>query len=298
VDLDDDGDGVLLRFWGVRGSCPAPGPATAEVGGNTSCIEIRAGGELLVLDGGTGLRGLGNALGSGAVEATFLFSHVHWDHIQGIPFFAPIFRPDTRLAMWGAPQHMSLEEVMHRQMCGPNFPVALDRVPARLSFHPITVGGEANLGPYRVTATPLEHPNGVLAYRIEVGGRSIVYATDNEHPADGVDPRLVALATGADVLIYDAQYTPDEYAGRAGPSRRGWGHSTWTEGVAAARAAGVGQLVLFHHDPSHDDATIDQIEDDAAVALPGTIAAREGLTIELEARVTRGRRERRRASTG
>jgi phosphoribosyl 1,2-cyclic phosphodiesterase len=303
VDEDWDTDGIRLRFWGVRGSCPAPGPATAAVGGNTSCVEVRAGGELLILDGGTGLRALGDLLlaQGGAIEASILFSHVHWDHIQGIPFFAPIFRPDTRLSLHGAPEHMSLEDVMHKQMGGPNFPVPLDRVPAQLSFDPITTGGATGIGPFRVIAAPLNHPNGVLGYRIEIGGRSIVYATDTEHLTGGmIDDRLVRLARGADVLIYDAQYTPSEYAGEVGPSRVGWGHSTWVEGVRVARAAGVGQLVLFHHDPAHDDAAVAAIEARAAEELPGTVAAREGLTIDLEANLAgrRGRRHERARSAG
>ncbi|HTM21887.1 MAG TPA: MBL fold metallo-hydrolase [Kofleriaceae bacterium] len=299
MDEDRDADGLRLRFWGVRGSCPSPGPDTAAVGGNTSCVELRAGSDLLILDGGTGLRALGDELGrSSAVEASILFSHVHWDHIQGIPFFAPIFRSETRLSLYGAPEHMSLEDVMHKQMGGPNFPVPLDRVPAQLSFHAMTAGDAAAVGPFRVLPARLNHPNGVLGYRIEIGGRSIVYATDTEHLAGGVDQRLVELAAGADLLIYDAQYTPAEYAGELGPSRVGWGHSTWAEGVRVARAAGVGQLVLFHHDPAHDDAVIDAIEARAAEELPGTVAAREGLTIELEANLTRRRRYQRARSTG
>jgi phosphoribosyl 1,2-cyclic phosphodiesterase len=295
VDSDWDAPGVRLRFWGVRGSCPSPGPDTATVGGNTSCIEVRAGGELLILDGGTGLRGLGDELArGGAVDASILFSHVHWDHIQGIPFFSPIFRSETRLAFYGAPEHMTLEDVLHKQMGGPNFPVRLDQVPADLSFHAMTTGEAAAVGPFRVRPARLNHPNGVLGYRLEVGGRTIVYATDTEHLPGGVDAQLVELAAGADVLIYDAQYTPDEYAA----GRSGWGHSTWAEGVRVARAAGVGQLVLFHHDPSHDDPTIDAIEARAAGELPGTIAAREGLTLELEAQVAGRRRYQRARSAG
>ncbi len=297
--LHSAADAVTLRFWGVRGSCPAPGPATAGVGGNTSCVTVEASGELLILDGGTGLRALGDQLlARGPVDTAILFSHVHWDHIQGIPFFAPIFRSDTRLAMWGAPEHMTLEAVMQRQMGGPTFPVPLDRVPAELSFHPIDPGAIASIGPFRITVAGLRHPNGVHGYRIESGGRSIVYATDTEHQAGTIDAGLVALARGADLLIYDAQYTPAEYLGQIGPARIGWGHSTWEEAVRVASAAGVGQLVLFHHDPTHDDPAIAAIEASAAAILPGTIAAREGLTIELEARITGRRRFQRARSAG
>ena len=254
---------------------------------------------MLILDGGTGLRTLGDQLlRGGPVDTSILFSHVHWDHIQGIPFFAPIFRSDTRLAMWGAPEHMTLEAVMRRQMGGPTFPVPLDHVPAQLSFHPISAGATVAIGPFEVTAASLRHPNGVYGYRIEHGGRSIVYATDTEHQPGTLDAGLIELARGADLLIYDAQYTPAEYAGAVGPSRAGWGHSTWIEGVKVAAAAGAGQLVLFHHDPTHDDQAIAAIEASAAAQLPGTIAAREGLIIELEARTAGRRRHQRARSAG
>jgi len=271
-----------LRFWGVRGSCPAPGPATAGVGGNTSCATLEAGGEMLILDGGTGLRTLGDQLlRGGPVDTSILFSHVHWDHIQGIPFFAPIFRSDTRLAMWGAPEHMTLEAVMRRQMGGPTFPVPLDHVPAQLSFHPISAGATVAIGPFEVTAASLRHPNGVYGYRIEHGGRSIVYATDTEHQPGTLDAGLIELARGADLLIYDAQYTPAEYAGAVGPSRAGWGHSTWREAVNIAQEAKVRQLVLFHHDPDHNDTFLDSILSETQKFFPNTVVAWEGMGIDL-----------------
>jgi phosphoribosyl 1,2-cyclic phosphodiesterase len=278
--------GMSVRFWGVRGSCPSPGPETASFGGNTSCVEVRCGDQLFILDAGTGLRGLGNQLlASGQpVHATFLFSHVHWDHIQGFPFFSPLFRKNTELNLCGRVGHGSLVEALGKQMSGPSFPVELDQVPAQLAFRPILPGKTLGFGPAEVTAAALHHPNGVMAFRIDYRGRSLVYATDTEHYSDRLDNDLVALARGADLLIYDAQYTPEEYDGRAGFARVGWGHSTWSEGVNVARAAGVRQLCLFHHDPSHDDGTVAAIERAARSELPGTIAAREGMTVELESR--------------
>ncbi|HUH01708.1 MAG TPA: MBL fold metallo-hydrolase, partial [Kofleriaceae bacterium] len=267
---------LRLQFWGVRGSCPTPGPSTAEVGGNTSCVQLSAGDEHLILDGGTGLRALGNALlEEGPVRASILFSHVHWDHIQGVPFFAPIFRADTELDLYGAPEEGSLVSVLESQMTRPTFPVDLAAVPATLRFHDLTPGATFRVGSYRVRSAPLNHPNGVLAFRIEVGGRAIVYATDTEHYEGGrIDETLVELARGADILIYDAQYTEDEYSDADGRGRRGWGHSTWNEGVRVGRAAGVHQLILFHHDPSRDDAGVAELEGLAASVLPGTVAAR------------------------
>jgi phosphoribosyl 1,2-cyclic phosphodiesterase len=272
-----------IRFWGVRGSVPSPGPATAGVGGNTSCVEIRAGDQVIVLDAGTGLRGLGDRLlaerGGAPVRASILFSHVHWDHIQGFPFFAPVFCSGTELDLHGAPENGSLEQALTHQMTGPTFPVRFADVPSDVRCHALPSSGPFAVGDVEVTAARLHHPNGVFAYRLEFGGRSIVYATDTEHYPDRIDRDLVALAAGADVLIYDAMYTPEQYE-----SRRGWGHSTWVEGVRVGRAAGVGQLVLFHHDPIHDDAEVAAIERAAAEELSGTIAAREGLVLSLPTR--------------
>ena len=282
---------LTVRFWGVRGSVPAPGPHTASVGGNTSCVEIRLGDgdETIVLDAGTGLRGLGSRMmASGRpVTASLLFSHVHWDHIQGFPFFTPVFRPGTELTLHGCPEEGTLEQAMRRQMVHPSFPVELDALPSRLRYGAFEMERPFRVGSALVRAARLNHPNGVCAYRVEAGGRAVVYATDTEHHPDRIDRNLVALAEDADVLIYDAQYTPEEYSGVIGPSRAGWGHSTWVEGVRLARAAGVGSLVLFHHDPSHDDAAVAAIERAAQTVLPGTVAAREGLTIHLADRVAK-----------
>ncbi len=282
---------LTVQFWGVRGSIPSPGPETAKVGGNTSCVTLRCDGELLILDGGTGLRKLGNQLlqeMNGNVSASMLFSHVHWDHIQGIPFFTPLFMPQTRLAMYGNPEQGTLRDVLIKQMTTPTFPVAFADVPAQLLFGDVRVGVDFNIGRFKVRAAPLNHPGGSLAFRVMRNGRSVVYATDTEHHRDGqLDHNLVDLARDADVLIYDSQYTRAEYDGHVGPCRHGWGHSTWEEGVKVARAANVGRLVLYHHDPSHTDAMVADIEAQAAKELPGTIAAREGLELVLDAHTKR-----------
>jgi len=282
---------LTTQFWGVRGSVPSPGPDTAGVGGNTSCVALHCDGEYLILDGGTGLRQLGNKLladMNGSVSASMLFSHVHWDHIQGIPFFTPLFMEQTRLALYGNPEEGTLRDALIKQMAPPTFPVAFDDIPAQLLFGDIKVGVDFNVGRFKVRAAPLNHPGGSLAFRVTRGGRSVVYATDTEHHADGqLDHNLVELARDADILIYDAQYTNAEYDGHVGPCRHGWGHSTWEEGVKVARAANVGRLVLYHHDPSHDDAKVAEIEAKAAAQLPGTIAAREGLSLVLDSHTRR-----------
>jgi phosphoribosyl 1,2-cyclic phosphodiesterase len=277
---------VTIRFWGVRGSIASPGAHTALVGGNTSCVEIETADGVIILDAGTGIRALGDDLVRRKIDrAHLLLSHLHWDHIQGLPFFVPAWLPSSRLDVIGArstssPQ-LGLEESLSLQMQPPHFPVRLADMRSHLAFREIESGDAIAIGQARVSAEVLNHPGGVMGYRIESGGRAIVYATDTEHRSDGVDRALVRLARDADVLIYDAMYTEDEYAGRCGGSKVGWGHSTWEAGIAVADAAGVGQLVLFHHDPARTDAQVDAIERDAAARRPGTIAAREGVELTL-----------------
>jgi phosphoribosyl 1,2-cyclic phosphodiesterase len=218
---------------------------------------------------------------------TLLLSHLHWDHIQGLPFFVPAWLPSSRLDVVGAPSTASpqigLRDSLSMQMQPPHFPVRLSDMGALLGFRAIESGQEFTVGDARITARRLNHPGGVLGYRIETAGRSVVYATDTEHYACP-DPYLVKLAKDADVLIYDAMYTEAEYRGEVGASRVGWGHSTWEAGVAVAEAARVGQLVLFHHDPQRTDREVAALEAQADLARPGTIAAREGLELSLPSR--------------
>lgn len=271
-------------FWGVRGSIPVPGPQTAEIGGNTSCVEVRCGDTLLVFDAGTGLRGLGNQLlKQMPVTVHLFFSHVHWDHIQGFPFFAPAFVPGNTIHMYGGRNVTgTIETALAGQMESPNFPVVLKDLPSQLVFHdlredePIEVDGAV-----KITPTSGNHPGGVFAYRVEYRNKVLVYATDTEHYALP-DPKLVKAAHCADVLIYDSQYTPEEYAGTngAGP-KTGWGHSTFEAAVALAKAAGVKQYVLYHHDPGQDDAAVRDKERRARAMFPSSIAAYEGLVIDL-----------------
>ena len=274
-----------IVFWGVRGSIPTPGPATMQVGGNTACVEVRCGEELLILDGGTGLRLLGNQLGPHRpLKANLFFSHVHWDHIQGFPFFAPAFVAGNDIELYGATNVTgTLEETLAGQMNFPNFPVRLEFMGAQMSFHDIDDGQVIHLGNEGVVvrAAKLRHPQGVLAYRVEYAGHSMVYATDTEHGSK-LDQKLVSLARDVDVLIYDAQYTPEEYEGfNGGLPRVGWGHSTMMEGVRIAQAAGAKRLVLFHHDPDQNDEAVRQKEQRAQKVFPATDAAREGMTIDL-----------------
>ncbi len=279
---------LKVRFWGVRGSIASPGAATAGVGGNTSCVEVRCGDEVLVLDAGTGMRGLGAQLmGEGISTVSLLLSHTHWDHIQGLPFFVPIYLPGTAIAVVGSGSaEQTLEQTLAHQMTAPVFPVRLEELPSRLGYRTMRSGERIHVGDARITAVKLNHPGGVFAYRIDYRGRSVVYATDTEHYAC-VDPMLRDLAQGADLLIYDSQYTEEEYRGDAGPSKVGWGHSTYVAGAELAAAANVGTYVLFHHDPSRDDAGVAEIERRARGLFAPSVAAREGMTFDLEGRVER-----------
>ncbi|MBX3217844.1 MAG: MBL fold metallo-hydrolase [Labilithrix sp.] len=272
---------MKIRFWGVRGSIASPGHDTAAVGGNTSCVELACGDTRIVLDAGTGLRALGNHLvASGATREplalTLLLSHYHWDHIQGLPFFVPVYMKDTSLTIVGGQNGVgSVRETLERQMCAPVFPVRLDEVGARITTREVRLGEVFDVGAATVRVARGNHPGGVVAYRVEHEGKSVVYATDTEHYAC-VDPALRALAEGADVLLYDAQYTPDEYKGKVG-----WGHSTYVAGAELARAAGVGTLVLFHHDPVRSDEGVAGIEAEARALFRSSVAAREGMELDL-----------------
>ncbi|MDB4945326.1 MAG: Metal-dependent hydrolase of the beta-lactamase superfamily [Labilithrix sp.] len=282
---------MFIRFWGVRGSIASPGPETAGVGGNTSCVEVVCGKTRIVLDAGTGLRGLGNHLlrENEPLDLTLLLSHYHWDHIQGLPFFVPVYMKQAEITIvGGANGVMSVTEALAHQMTAPVFPVRLDEASARLTTREVKPAQTFDVGEAKVTVAKGNHPGGVLAYRIEHEGQSLVYATDTEHYA-GVDPALRALALGADVLIYDSQYSPEEY-----PSRMGWGHSTYREGAALASSAGVGQYVLFHHDPARTDEGVAAFETAARDLYAPSVAAREGMILDLQKHG--GGRERRTAA--
>jgi len=271
---------MKVRFWGVRGSIAVSDPRFARTGGNTTCVELSCQGERLILDGGTGLRALGEAR-RGPMSAMVLFSHVHWDHIQGVPFFGPAFHPASRLILAGATTAAgTLEDALRAQMQPPQFPVTLEALQARVVFREVEPGIPFRHGPFRVLPERGHHPDGVLSYRVEAGGRSVVFATDVEH-AGRLDETLVTLAAGADLLIHDAQYTPEEYAGQVGPSRAGWGHSTWIEAVAVARDCGARRLALFHHDPGRDDDALAVVEHRVRREFPEAFAAREGAVVGL-----------------
>ena len=273
---------MIVRFWGVRGSLASPGAGTLGVGGNTSCVEVRCGAETIIFDMGTGLRPLGIALSqNGPVRANLFLSHYHWDHIAGLPFFAPAYDPRSELAIYGATRRgRGVRQILAGQMVDPYFPVGLGEFNARLRFVPLQDGGRARVGAAELRAAELNHPGGALGFRLEHGGKVMVYATDFEHGTDA-DDRLVELARDADLLIFDAQYTPAEYSAEGPLSKRGWGHSTYAVGADIARRANVGKLALYHHAPDRDDAGIARLAASAQKLHKGAFAAREGLTLEL-----------------
>jgi phosphoribosyl 1,2-cyclic phosphodiesterase len=275
------GGSMDLRFWGVRGSLPTPGPATLRYGGNTICVELRCGPHLLILDAGSGLRELGAALAAShvPVDADVLLSHTHLDHICGLPFLPALYDPLARLRFWGG--HLAapagIAEALRVTWRAPLMPDLDADFRAHTVFHDFVAGEYLQLHPdLRVGTTALRHPGNSIGYRVHWGGVSVCYITDTEHPPDGLDRDLLRFVDGTNLLIYDASYTDAEYR-----SRVGWGHSTWQAGVSLADAAAVRQLVLFHHDPSHDDDVMDAIAGAAADRRPGTLVAREGMTLAV-----------------
>jgi len=273
------GNDFLVRFWGVRGSIAAPGPATARYGGNTSSIEVRCGERLILLDAGTGMRYLGNRLVAEApVAADIFFTHTHFDHVCGLPFFKPFFQPQNRFRLWAGHLEagMTLNRVLHEFMMAPLFPVPPDVFMAQMEYRDFKAGETLAPAPGIVVRTArLNHPNGAAGYRIEYAGKSVCYVTDTEHVPGKPDRNILALIAGADIVIYDCMYTDEEYA----KSYVGWGHSTWQEGVRLCTAAGVKKLVVFHHDPDHDDARLDAIGREVEAAMPGATLAREGMVL-------------------
>jgi CheY-like chemotaxis protein/phosphoribosyl 1,2-cyclic phosphodiesterase len=268
---------MRVRFWGTRGSIATPGAGTVRYGGNTSCVEVTtAAGARLVIDCGTGARLLGSLLmkeaGATPLQVTFLLSHTHWDHINGFPFFGPIFAPGSAITVCGPEgSGRSLREILGGQMDFTYFPVAIGELPASIAFRELAEGTH-EVGGVRVVAQFLNHPAISLGYRIEADGACVVYQCDHEPFSEVLwpdgeqrgkpdaivhdgDRRHARFMAGAGLVIHDAQYTPEEY-----PVKRNWGHSTYEYALDLADAAGVREVMLTHHDPTHDDAFIDEIE--------------------------------------
>ncbi|UTW14286.1 MBL fold metallo-hydrolase [Marinobacterium rhizophilum] len=267
-----------VRFWGVRGSIPCPGQETLHYGGNTSCVEVRAGDQLLILDAGSGLQPFGQYLQSaGSISADLLLSHLHYDHILGLPFFAPAYDAANKLRVWAGNCSAGVEAALHQFLQPPFFPVPLKHLTARFSFRDFSSGDTLELSPEVCARTcVLNHPDGATGYRIEYDGRALCYVTDTEHPARGLDSAILQLIRDADTVIYDSTYNDSDY-----PSHRGWGHSTWEAGLALCEAAGARRLVVFHHAPERSDSELQQLDAELHRRRPGSVVAREGMVLQL-----------------
>jgi phosphoribosyl 1,2-cyclic phosphodiesterase len=276
-----------LSFWGVRGSTPTVDPATWRFGGNTPCLDFVApDGTQFILDCGTGLRALGNRWsqsGEHHRQPNIFVTHYHWDHIQGLPFFSPLYLEQNEFQFYSFRSKFlgrdSLRQVLETQMALPYFPVDFSAMSARRKFREVDNGESFLVGENKVTSRWLNHPQGCMGFRIDTAAGTIVYATDNE-PGDAIlDKNLRDLATEADIFVNDAQFTPAQLAS----TRRGWGHSSWKEGVRIAREVNAKTLVLFHHDPDSTDRIVDGILRDAREEFDSVFAASEGMVITLGA---------------
>jgi phosphoribosyl 1,2-cyclic phosphodiesterase len=267
--------GILIEPWGVRGTAPVAGRDRVRFGGHTICSRVirPAGEEPVLIDAGSGLIPLGRRLieerPEGAGRIHLLLTHFHLDHILGLPFFPPLYKPETELLVYSTVTPGEAESCLAGIMRGRRFPIELRELPASVRFLEFPVEG-MEVGGIAVTCFPLTHPQGCVAFRVRTGNRSWVTATDTEHPAEGLDEGLAEFCRGADGLICDATFLPEEY-----PSKRGWGHSTWREGVRLAEAAGVPRLVLSHLNHEHDDRTVAEMENAARAVFPGASAAVE-----------------------
>lgn len=295
-----------VRFWGVRGSIPCPGPTTREFGGNTSCVEVTSGNDICIIDAGTGIREFGIELQkTRTVKKVHLFiTHTHWDHIQGLPFFTPIYRPDFEIEVYGPrPLDGSLEDcVLNQQLQYKFFPVRGVEIGAKVTFHELEQEA-VKIGDIEVTTKPMNHPIRVLAYRVACRGKSVIYTGDNEpyydlfvDAAKIPDTQFIARSQfikqcqdnvidfirDTDLLIADAQYTDDEYS-----TKRGWGHSSVSHVLDMALAGSAKQVALFHHEPTHDDAFLRKMERDAQTRIgkkkgrPKIFMAREGEVLSI-----------------
>lgn len=274
--------GFSVRFWGVRGNIPAPGADTVRYGGNTACVEVQVGGQRLIFDGGSGLRVLGHHLvqQTTPVNAHIFFTHAHWDRIQGFPFFYPAFDPATQLNIYGAAalNGASIKQCLMDQMLRPNFFQPLQAMAANLVFHNIRAGQGIQLGEVAIETIGLNPHTNALGYRVDWQGHGLVYATDTDPGQTTVDPNLLMLAEGANVLILDGTYVD-----MADAEPISCQLTPWQGGTRLAEAAQVDQLVLFHHNPCHSDDYLDGVEQQVQAVFPQACLAREGQIIELTA---------------
>jgi ribonuclease Z len=272
-------DNLRVRIWGARGSVPVSGSEFRRYGGNTACVEVSCGGRTLLFDAGTGIKPAGaQLLKEGVREVHLFFTHFHYDHVQGFPFFAPLYDCAIGVQIWsGLTEVMTTEEMLRELMQPPWFPVSIGICSASLDARNLKAGEVLNPWPeVTIRTARLNHPGGCIGYRVEFGGRAVALVFDTEHVDGKPDANVLSLIDKADLVLYDAAYTDEEIA-----KHRGFGHSTWQEGVRLCKAAGAHRLGLFHHDPFRTDAALAKIEAKAKAEFPGAFAARDGQSIEI-----------------
>jgi len=270
----------LIQFWGTRGAVSSPTRQSVKYGGNTACVEVQCGNRTLILDAGSGFRLLGLDLQERNIsDLDLFFTHFHYDHICGLPFFAPLYNPDTKMHIWSGhlDRNNATRESIKDYMVHPFFPVGPDVFNAQLEYTDFTSGDDLSPGDgIEIKTCILNHPGGATGYRINFDGRSFCYITDTEHRPEGMDKNILQLIEGADMMIYDATYADSEY-----PNYIDFGHSTWEQGIRLCKAANVKNFGLFHHRPSRTDEKLDQIEHEAKTAFPNSFATRDGMKIKL-----------------
>ncbi len=279
---------MKVKFWGVRGSIPIFGPNNTKYGGNTSCIEVNCGDKTIILDAGTGIMPLGldimaeNIAGDNNKKSLYIFfSHLHWDHIQGFPFFRPAFDSEFEINLYSSlHKDIDIEYALRGQMSPPFFPIQLRDMTASMNFNNIKSGENVQIGNVDVKSISLDHPDKSLGYKITCENKSVAYISDHEH-TDKSHQRIVDFLKGTNLVVFDAHYTPEEYSGSDGKGgRKGWGHSTWEEAIALCIEAKIDQLALTHH--GREDSGVDRIESEAQNGFRNTIAAYEGLEINVK----------------
>lgn len=265
-----------LKFWGVRGSIPVPGESTKKYGGNTSCIEICCDGKIIIFDAGTGIYNLSKEQKIDDVDV--FLTHTHLDHIQGFPFFKPLYNPKAKVRVWAGnlKPERNLSDTIEQIIKPPIFPLNLKDLKAQVEFKDFIAGKIINLDDITIKTFLLNHPDSATAYRLEYKNKSICYVTDVEHKKDSVDMKLSEFIKDSDILIYDCTFTDEEYE-----KYKGWGHSTWQEGVKLANHANVKEFIIFHHNPDYDDNKLDEIAEKARKVRKNSVMAKEGLVINL-----------------
>ena len=278
---------MKVKFWGVRGSIPVSSPKNSKYGGNTSCVEVNCAGKTIILDCGTGIRELGLDIAERDIVKQkekktlyIFFSHVHWDHIQGFPFFRVAFHPEYEINMYSAlHSDKDIEAALSGQMTRPYFPIQLSDMSASMKFNVIKSNEDVQIGNIAIKSISLSHPGGSSGYKIICGNKSVTYISDHEH-TEKSKQKIIDFLKNSNLVIFDAHYTPEEYSGSDGGSgRKGWGHSTWKDAVMLCSEANIDQLILTHH--GSEDLEIDIIEIEAQKEFRNTIAAYEGLEIDI-----------------